>query len=85
MSLLTVTFLSISVDLLIFIIFAFAYQMPDYDMSFLVEIVTAWLFDFIFNEVNTLFAKKEPWKESVFGIDMLTSLQIIEETFMDTF
>ena len=84
MSLLTVTFLSISVDLLIFIIFAFAYQMPDYDMSFLVEIVTAWLFDFIFNEVNTLFAKKEPWKESVFGIDMLTSLQIIEETFMDT-
>ena len=58
MSLLTVTFLSISVDLLIFIIFTFAYQMPDYDISFLVEIVAAWLYDFIFNEVNTLFAKK---------------------------
>lgn len=60
MSLLTVTFLSISVDLLIFIIFAFAYQMPDYDMSFLVEIVAAWLFDFIFNEVNTFICKNEP-------------------------
>lgn len=63
MSLLTVTFLSISVDLLIFIIFAFAYQMPDYDMSFLVEIVAAWLFDFIFNEVNTLFAKMNSEKK----------------------
>jgi len=62
MSLLTVTFLSISVDLLIFIIFAFAYQMPDYFCLSWFEIVAAWLYDFIFNEVNTLFAKKNPEK-----------------------
>lgn len=39
------------------------------------------MYDFIFNEVNTSFAKKKPdniEKESVFGIDMLTSLQMIK-------
>lgn len=57
-SLLTVTFLSISVDLLIFIIFTFAYQMANYDMRFWIEHESPQLYGFTITELKTSFEER---------------------------